>query len=286
MLRRLTVILLVCAYPAVTFAAEAPQPVKDGSWVALIVRKATTELEKKLGIVFEGKVGVFLCGSKEEMDRVTGGRLPYWALAVASPKQRVIAINSRKLAIATGNDIGVAIRHEMVHIILGQLPSRSPRWFEEGVAELLSGRPVPAVTPELRMAAKGGGLIPLSDLADDWPKGSVRASLAYSQGVSAVAYLTMEYGEDSLSKVVRGLSRGDDFESALESAVGTDVAAFEREWVGSLKGAGFGLTVLALLLRPPYIYTAMSVLAILVAAVVLIKRRLAMKRMEEEEPWS
>jgi hypothetical protein len=30
----------------------------------------------------------------------------------------------------------------------------------------------------------------------------------------------------------------------------------------------------------------MSVLAILVAAVVLTKRRLAMKRMEEEEPWS
>ncbi len=282
----MTLLLLVGMRAPSHADPDRPEPVRDGSWVKAIVDTARSELEKELGVTFAGKVGVYLCGSAGEMAKVTGWRHPGWVLAIAGPKQKIIAIDGSKLAIATGNDITVAIRHEMTHIILGNQKRRPPRWFDEGVAEVLSGRPLSSPRPELQIAAKSGKLIALEEIAHDWPEKSGRATLAYAQGVSAVLYLRGAYGEDAVREVVGGLSRGIPFEKAFEETTGIGPAAFEEEWKESLTVTGWGLPVLTLLLRPPYIYTAMSVLTILVAIVVLIRRRFALKRMEEEEPWS
>ncbi len=253
------------------------------SWVAEIARGAGEDLERRLHLRLKRRPAIYMCGSDAELKAVTGRTQPGWVLAVACPKQGVIAVDRRKLRIATDNDITVAIRHEMVHMILAELPEGLPRWFEEGIAETLSGRLIGKSPDELKVAARSGCLFPLSALEDGWPKDSAGAALAYTEARSAVLHLLSKYGRDTIQQILLGVKKGLPFEESFRNSTRVEVKAFEKDWVDSFGQGDFRLTALMLLAKPPYIYIVMAILSVVAFLVYLAKRRWILRRLDEEE---
>ncbi len=282
---RVLVLALLCACVR-EGRCEVPRAEGPESRITSIAREAEANIEERLGLSLTKEVAIYICGSEEDMAAVTGSRPPFWALAVARPADGVIAVNRRRVQGATRNDISIAIRHEMAHVIMGEIRKGPPRWFEEGVAEVVSGRLVGRSSDELVMAAKWGRLIPLKKLEREWPSGPGEAGLAYAQAGSVVMRLVSLRGWKAVRTILGDMKEGRPFEEAFRDGAGVSRAEFEREWRMSLRKEDVVFKVLTLVLRPPYLYTAMAMLAVVAAGVYLVRRKKILARLEREEPWS
>jgi tetratricopeptide (TPR) repeat protein len=112
--------------------------------------------------------------------------------------------------------------HEYVHAMLYDMaPGRLPHWLNEGLAEYL----VP------RGLAKTGQVLPLRSLTDSFPVGNQRTMmLAYSESYSAVAHLADAYGLWKVKELILALGRGEDLDSAFQSAFYLGYEDFLRDW--------------------------------------------------------
>ncbi|WP_324718126.1 hypothetical protein U7230_07655 [Carboxydochorda subterranea] len=122
--------------------------------------------------------------------------------------------------------------HEYVHIAHAWVLGRkwwgyreTPSWFREALAEYAS---VMASTPEVKAAYRGyhdqmRRAVEASDTAFLF-KGDV-----YAWGVFFGAFLTEQWGQDALARVVH--SRARSFEASLEELTGLDAIGLERRWM-------------------------------------------------------
>jgi hypothetical protein len=76
--------------------------------------------------------------------------------------------------------------------------------------------------------------MPLRALDAQFPTTQERFFLAYSESVSAVAFLVDRYDRDALVALVRSYADGVSDDEAFASALGTDVAGFEAAWLESI----------------------------------------------------
>jgi hypothetical protein len=169
------------------------------------------------------------------------------------------------------------VRHELTHIMLSRVTDveNMPRWLNEGMALRVSGELGRKSGWMIAAAKLRGALIPLADLDESFPETHEAASLAYAESLSIVNYIAETYGEEALLRLIR-LLRDQDFESALETALGVSLAALNDEWVRGVK-----LT--------PYVVAVISgsfalwLMTMLVILAFLRKRRLARRKRWEWE---
>jgi hypothetical protein len=134
--------------------------------------------------------------------------------------------------------VGIVIPHELTHLVFDTAVHNSyhfpPRWLNEGLAVYLSQGYVSSDRGEVGDAVRARTLMPLTALTGQFPTTSERFSLAYAESVSAVDFLVRTYGRDRLVALIRSYAGGVTDDEAFGNALGTDVAAFERQWLGDL----------------------------------------------------
>ncbi len=189
-----------------------------------------------LGRDWEGITEVRIGVGREELERIAlpGGRPPGWAMALAYPEQNVILLEALSL-IEPKN--GATVRHELAHVALGRLGKGWPRWFQEGMAQRLTGEGN-GVTQYAAMfrALHGSRLIPLEDLAEGWPERPEDVEIAYAQSASFVGHLLEVHGSATLGELIDLVKAGAPFETAFARAFHTSLRLEEESWLATLPG--------------------------------------------------
>lgn len=153
---------------------------------------------------------------------------PTWAVAVTSGSMMVFRLDI--VDRDPTNSLDIVLKHEMVHFVLNALPARFPRWVEEGLAVHHAG--IAYLEPDwtLERYAAAGNLPRFADADRLFEGGSAEAALGYKLGQRAVGAFVSRFGEDAVSRLVRGLGQGAAFPDAFAEVTGESLDAFETRW--------------------------------------------------------
>jgi len=183
------------------------------------------------------------------------------------------------------NNLLLTLRHELCHIVLGQVEEeagrRFPLWFHEGVAVWVSGGGHYGGRDEFLIAAAHGHLLPLADLADRFPERGDDARLAYQQSEDFVAWLATKPG-GAPADLIAAFRRGLDFGAAVRAATGRPLDEWERMWRRAGRRRHPWLATLRHALS---LFTVLAVATIIAYLIVRLRRRLRKRRMDEEDAW-
>ncbi|QSQ27238.1 hypothetical protein JY651_21005 [Pyxidicoccus parkwayensis] len=157
-----------------------------------------------------------------------GGKPPGWAVALAYPAHQIILLDALSLHEPDGQQ---TLRHEMAHVALGQLARDWPRWFQEGVAQNVTGeRYSLAHYSALFRAVTQERVFHFEDLQDDWPDHPSDVEIAYAQSAAFVAHLSAKFGPQAMGVLVDGVRQGEPFEQAFGKAFRTSLLVEETDW--------------------------------------------------------
>ncbi|WNZ64727.1 DUF6055 domain-containing protein [Myxococcus sp. MxC21-1] len=147
---------------------------------------------------------------------------------------------------ASQGQVDELLLHELTHSLMYQVASdrlgwtrkRIPLWFREGMASYT--------------AEQGYRVSSLDDLEHYWrqhpnadPLSQAEALYQSESGVvygaahHAFTFLARRYGEDTIRKVLRGMSQGPDFDSAFQRAVGVTQESFLQDFRRYVRLRGF-----------------------------------------------
>jgi hypothetical protein len=155
-------------------------------------------------------------------------------------------------------DVYSTLRHELAHLALHEAVAvRLPLWFDEGYATWAAGEWERLGVLELNLAVVRGAVPDLRGLDGALRASASTADVAYALAASAVTELARRNPTHQLDPLLSLLSRGEDFESAVQRTTGLTLAQFDREWRRSLRqryslatwilaGGGWGLLTLVL----------------------------------------
>jgi len=121
------------------------------------------------------------------------------------------------------------LAHEFTHLIVDAIARGNyPRWFTEGVAQYqeyrLNGYEWITSTNTLQ-----SNLYTLNEMEQDFD-GLPNQSLAYRESFAAVRYLYETYGDESVRKILKELSRGKTMRMAIKTVLNMEYSQFELEW--------------------------------------------------------
>lgn len=176
--------------------------------------------------VTEIRLGV---GSEEfEALALPGGRPPGWAVALAYPTHQIILLDALSLHAPDGQQ---TLRHELAHVALGQLARGWPRWFQEGVAQNVTGERFSLTHySALFRAVTQERVFHFEDLSSDWPDLPADVEIAYAQSAAFVAHLSTRYGPQAMGLLIDGVRDGEPFETAFGKAFHTSLDVEESGW--------------------------------------------------------
>lgn len=134
--------------------------------------------------------------------------------------------------------VGVVIPHELTHLVFDTAVANPyhypPRWLNEGIAVLFSEGFSEPHRRDVDAAVRAGSVMPLQALAAQFPTTADQFFLAYAESVSAVDFLVREHGQPALVSLVRSYADGRTDDEAFRTAIGADIAGFERDWLTSI----------------------------------------------------
>lgn len=174
---------------------------------------------------------------------------------------------------ANGRGLRPVVMHEIVHELLDQLCGRHggriPRWFHEGLAQVLARDTYLGASEEMivwRVAT--GQLLPFSDLESSFPAGRHMLGVAYAQSFSFVSWLERRYGTKTLLAMAAAVDDETSFDRAMVSATDLPTAALQDAWRDHvLHGSGAAWRSLF-----EQFFSISMVLALPLLAMALIKR--------------
>ncbi len=189
-------------------------------------------------------IEVHLVRDAEDLAAVApaGRGAPAWAVGVAYPDLGVISIAMRRGPTLANPQS--TLRHELAHIALGAaLGDRAPHWLHEGFAYQHSGEWSWERTETLAGMAWAGGIIPLDQLDQNFPRDELPASRAYAESYDFVGYLSRRGRWEDPSddgdrwpfrRFLRDVGGGSDLDSAAMRAFGKPLHALFDEWRSDL----------------------------------------------------
>jgi hypothetical protein len=180
----------------------------------------------------------------------------------------------REMLAEPGDGLRSVVKHEVVHILLHQLAGdygeRIPRWFHEGLAQVLAGDGyLGAREQDIVWRARAKTLLLFSELTDGFPDRSSELQLAYAQSYSYVAFLVRCYGLRGILDAVRMVDRDTSFSRGLVRVTGEPTAALHDAWIEYLLH-GSGASWRALL---DMCFPLSMVLALPILALAMIRRQ-------------
>lgn len=131
------------------------------------------------------------------------------------------------------------IKHEMTHIFTNLITyGNLPHWIGEGLAMYEASQWDIDKERTLRLAVLDKGLLTLEELRRPFRgfKTPQKIVLAYAESYSAVEFMFNMYGRDKVLQILKGFSRGQNFDEAAKSVLGISAKQFEKEWLDFIKG--------------------------------------------------
>lgn len=127
------------------------------------------------------------------------------------------------------------VMHELSHELLdqacGEHGGRIPRWFHEGMAQVLAGDTYLGVSEEMIVwRAATGKLTPFYELESRFPAGGLELSVAYAQSYSYVNWLDRAYGTQTLLSMARAVDEETTLERAMVRWTGKSTEALHEGW--------------------------------------------------------
>jgi tetratricopeptide (TPR) repeat protein len=124
------------------------------------------------------------------------------------------------------------LTHELTHSFIASLPGRGcPTWFNEGLAQLEEGRSAANDRKALTQLRQSNRLIPLKNLEGSFlglPADA--AEVVYAEGLSAVEYLSSQYGKSAIHNILDLMAQNYNFDNAFQTALKRSVPEFENAW--------------------------------------------------------
>lgn len=186
------------------------------------------DVVRVLGRDFDGKTEVRVGLGRDEFNALApfGSKPPGWAVALAWPDANIVLVDARSLATAEGP---TTLRHELVHIGLGRFGTGWPRWFQEGLAQMVTHerefRPTHYST--MAVAAAFGHLYDFDAIANGFPERPADVEVAYAQSDDFVSFLHARHGPERFAELFELKSQGLNFEQAFARAFHTSVSLEE-----------------------------------------------------------
>ncbi len=189
------------------------------------------EVSALLGRDWTGRTEVRVALGREEYEAMAlpGSRPPGWAVALAWPGANVVLVDARSIATAEGK---TTLRHELVHIALGQLGKDWPRWFQEGVAQMVTheGQFKSGHYSTMAIAIASDRLYDFDALRDGFPERPQDVEVAYAQSSEFVRFLFSRHGPEQFAELIELDGRGVIFEQAFARAFHTSLSLEETEF--------------------------------------------------------
>jgi hypothetical protein len=159
-------------------------------------------------------------------------------LGHAQPSEGVIGIAVARLRDKSEGFRRDAIRHELAHIVLGDLSNQKlPIGFQEGIAQYLE-RDIDQrqrFASVVRRAQERDQLLSFTDLNRQRPFLSA-AGIAYPQSYSMVVHLAERHGFGTVIKLVTTVRAAKSLDEALRQVFGRSQEEIEQEWKAFLPG--------------------------------------------------
>ena len=187
-----------------------------------------------LGRDWPGVTEIRLGYGREEYEALAlpNGHPPSWAVALAYPGKNIVLVEAHSLVNGEGP---LTLRHELVHVALGQFGSVWPHWFQEGLAQELTGERKWRMehVATLTRAVTQDRVFDFDDLAEHFPAYPDDVEIAYAQSVAFVEFLRDRNGSMAFQRLIDRVAGGDGFEKAFGVAfyvpLSMEQDAFKRD---------------------------------------------------------
>jgi hypothetical protein len=131
-------------------------------------------------------------------------------------------------------EVGRVIPHEISHQVLHQATDNPftypPLWFDEGLATHFQAGGTDGYDEMVARALEENALYDLTSLEVSFPYGPSEATLAYAASWSAIEYLQVTYGNDSIGALIEAFAAGTGYDEAIENALGIDAIQLNTDW--------------------------------------------------------
>lgn len=228
----LPLLLIAFAHLGAAATIDVSGPKDRLPWFEKRVPELLSQVEEALGFRYEGRIHVRLAPDDAAFARLAGD-VPDWVAAVALPAASELVVRLTAVGPARATDSSSVLRHELVHVVLPERVGRGtfvPRWFEEGLAQVLGGRVARSDALTLPITAAAGRVFPLDQITHAFPRDGVLAGIAYAQSESVVGYLVQQKGVTGLRGLLDALKRTGSMDAALEAEYGYGGAELETRW--------------------------------------------------------
>jgi len=236
-------------------------------------------------ISFLPKTLVVLCRSHKQMEKIADQTLPEWVLAIAIPTKSTIAINHSKIHMPE-NSLTAVVRHEACHLYLGTWEQKYhrilPLWFNEGIAEWVSGALHMSYQEQLLDSIAFHQTIDFKKLRYQFPASSKQARQAYLQALNMIEYLVKEHGTTIVKKILSQYAHRQDFNQALLKSVGMNLQKLQQSWLKHISPSSIWLWIWKI----TRLFSIFTIMAILVIWAYLRQRKKARQlraQWEQEE---
>ena len=245
------------------------------------LQQTRARLQKLLGNDLNFSAEIFLAGDEAVFDSLIGGLFPDWGAAAAIPSRRRIEIKSPD-NFPLSRPLQELLSHEYSHLALAHRTGlhEAPRWFEEGLAMVVSMEWSWANNLTMNLAVVTGQFVPLREIDQVNRFAESRAHLAYSESYLAVQYLFDVYRIEGVNIFLDEIARGASVDRALVTSTGSKYAAFESEFRVYLQGR---FNLVGLLADTMYFWLFLAIITIIGFILWLRKRRAYHRKWAEEE---
>ncbi len=188
------------------------------------IEHSRDEIERVMHRAWPGVTEVRVGVGREEYEGLAydGPPPPPWATALAWPSRNVVLLDAMSLIQAEGE---TTLRHELVHVALGRIADGWPHWFQEGLAQHLTGEKqfsVPLATTMAR-AVQQKRIYDFRDLSAGFPPEPGDVEIAYAQSVVFVRFLMERHGPEAFTQLYEAMHEGLPFDGAFARAFHTTV---------------------------------------------------------------
>ncbi len=193
-----------------------PRAKGAAEYLARDLEAVRDDIAALLGRDWPGVTEIRLGFGREEYEALSlpGGRPPSWAIALAYPGKNLVLVEAHSLVSGDGP---LTLRHELVHAALGQFGSVWPHWFQEGLAQELTGERKWHVQQiaTLTRAVTQDRVFYFDDLTAHFPSLPDDVEIAYAQSVAFVEFLRDRHGSIAFQRLIERVQGGDSFEKAF-----------------------------------------------------------------------
>lgn len=211
-----------------------PRAKGAAEYLAKDIEAVRDDIAKLLGRDWPGVTEIRIGFGREEYEALAlpGGHPPSWAIALAYPGHNLVLVEAHSLV---NGDGPLTLRHELVHAALGQFGTGWPHWFQEGLAQELTGERKWQLqqVATLTRAVTQDRVFYFDDLTEHFPRYPDDVEIAYAQSVAFVEFLRDRHGPFAFQRLIERVSGGDSFEKAFGVAFSLPLSmeedAFRRE---------------------------------------------------------